>query len=41
MGDEDEDEDEGCYFGGAGFRVWVRKVSRVGRRSWEAGPCQG
>jgi hypothetical protein len=39
--DEDEDEDEEDYFWGGGFRVWVRKVSRVGRRSWEEGPCQG
>ena len=29
------------YFGGGDLRVWVRKVSRVGRRSWEEGPCQG
>lgn len=35
MGEEED------YFGGGGFRVWVRKVSRVGRRSWEEGPCQG
>lgn len=37
MGEEEEED----YFWGGDLRVWVRKVSRVGRRSWEEGPCQG
>ena len=39
MGEEEEEEED--YFWGGDLRVWVRKVSRVGRRSWEEGPCQG